>query len=76
MGFLKWSDRVPIRGNETERINMNTYDFYELLRKAKDIDSLEAAYLEIHQNFLDGKISYVDYIDLTRYYNFILRVKF
>lgn len=55
---------------------MNTYDFYELLRKTKDIDSLKAAYLEIHQNFLDGKISYVDYKDLTRYYNYILRVKF
>ena len=54
---------------------MRKKDNFDRLREAGDDEELKKVYLDITHKFLDGKITYVDFEYLTRYFIHIALVK-
>lgn len=47
-------------------------EYFDKLRDAKDFENLKVVFLEVHQLFVDGKMTYTDYKDLAQYFRHIV----
>lgn len=50
---------------------MRKKDNFDRLREAGDFEELKKVYLDITHKFFDGKITYVDFECLTKYFRHI-----